>query len=95
MTNDQKADPKVIELKKPAERQRWAGRFTFYLAAVGAAVGLGNFWRFPYICSKNGGGIFFLPYLMALFLLGLPIILLELGLGQKFQRGDIGVFRGI
>jgi solute carrier family 6 GABA transporter-like protein 1 len=65
------------------------------LAAVGAAVGLGNFWRFPYICSKNGGGIFFLPYLMALFLFGIPIILLELGLGQKFQKGDIGVFRGI
>lgn len=58
-------------------------------------MGLGNFWRFPYIASKNGGGIFFLPYLLALFLLGIPMMLLELGLGQKFQRGDIGVFRGI
>jgi SNF family Na+-dependent transporter len=74
-----------VEVKQDSEeRQRWAGRFTFYLAAVGAAVGLGNFWRFPYICSKNGGGIFFLPYLMALFLFGLPVLFLELGLGQKF-----------
>jgi SNF family Na+-dependent transporter len=90
-----KANAQVEVKADVEERQRWAGRFTFYLAAVGAAVGLGNFWRFPYICAKNGGGIFFLPYLMALFLFGIPIILLELGLGQKFQRGDIGVFRGI
>ena len=78
-----------------APRQRWAGSCTFILAAIGSAIGLGNFWRFPYLTFKWGGGIWFVPYLIALMLLGLPMMLLELSLGQLFQRGDIGVFRGI
>jgi SNF family Na+-dependent transporter len=65
------------------------------MAAIGSAIGLGNFWRFPYLCFKWGGGLFFIPYLLSLFLLGLPMMLLELSLGQLFQRGDIGVFSGI
>jgi len=65
------------------------------MAAIGSAIGLGNFWRFPYLCYKWGGGLFFIPYLSSLFLLGLPMMLLELSLGQLFQRGDIGVFHGI
>ena len=77
------------------DRQRWAGRWTFVLAAIGSAIGLGNFWRFPYITYKHGGSVFFIPYLLALFFIGIPMLLLELSLGQKFQRGDIGVFRGI
>lgn len=81
--------------KAGAPRQRWAGSVTFILAAIGSAIGLGNFWRFPYLCFKWGGGIFFIPYLFALFFLGLPMMMLELSLGQLFQRGDIGVFRGI
>jgi len=76
-------------------RQRWAGSATFIMAAIGSAIGLGNFWRFPYLCYKWGGGVFFVPYLFALFFLGLPMMMLELSLGQLFQRGDIGVFRGI
>jgi SNF family Na+-dependent transporter len=77
------------------DRQLWAGACTFIMAAIGSAIGLGNFWKFPYLCYKWGGGTFFIPYLCALFVLGLPMMLLELGLGQLFQRGDIGVFRGI
>lgn len=71
------------------------GPWTFVIAAIGSAIGLGNFWRFPYLCFKHGGGLFFVPYLICLFLLGLPMLMLEFSLGQKFQRGDIGVFRGI
>jgi SNF family Na+-dependent transporter len=78
------------------KRLRWLNRPTFILAAIGSAIGLTNFWRFPYLCYKHGGGtIFMIPYLLALFLIGIPMLLLELTLGQKFQRGDIGVFRGI
>lgn len=68
---------------------------TFILASLGSAIGLGNFWRFPYLCFKWGGGLFFVPYLTALFTCGLPMMLLEHSLGQLFQRGDIGVFAGI
>jgi len=72
------------EKEKPNERQRWMGRFTFILAAIGSAIGLGNFWRFPFLTYKYGGGIWFLPYLLALFLLGIPIAVMEIGLGQIF-----------
>jgi SNF family Na+-dependent transporter len=70
-------------------------RPTFILACIGSAIGLGNFWRFPFLTYKNGGGFFFVPYLIALFSMGIPLLLMELSLGQKFQRGDIAVFRGI
>lgn len=79
----------------PKERARWMSRATFIVATVGYCVGLGNFWRFPYLCHKFGGALFFIPYFFALFVIGLPVTLMELSLGQKFQRGDIGVFRGI
>lgn len=77
------------------DRARWMNRATFIIATVGYCVGLGNFWRFPYLCFKWGGALFFVPYFFCLFTIGLPVTLMELSLGQKFQRGDIGVFRGI
>jgi SNF family Na+-dependent transporter len=61
---------------------------------VGAAVGFGNVWRFPALSYQYGGGAFFIPYLMALFLIGIPLLILEIGFGQFFQTGDVGVFGG-
>jgi SNF family Na+-dependent transporter len=78
-----------------AKRARWLSRTTFILAMVGYCVGLGNFWRFPYLCYQWGGALFFIPYWICLITIGLPVTFMELSLGQKFQRGDIGVFRGI
>ena len=74
-------------------RPQWQSRWTFILASIGAAIGLGNFWRFPSLTYEWGGAGFFIPYLFALFFIGLPICLMELSMGQIFQRGDIGVFR--
>lgn len=78
-----------------AKRARWMSNATFILAMVGYCVGLGNFWRFPYLCFTWGGALFFVPYLVCLFFIGIPVTFMELSLGQKFQRGDIGVFTGI
>ena len=84
------------EAKKPDKaRKQWKGRKTFIMACISSVVGLGNFWRFPYLTYKHGGVLFFVPYLIGLFIIGIPMLLLELTLGQKFQRGSIGVFRGI
>lgn len=81
-----------LKVDKPEERGQWSSRFAFYMATVGAAVGFGNVWRFPSLAVEYGGGAFFIPYLMALALLGIPLAILEIGFGQYFQTGDIGVF---
>lgn len=74
-------------------RQRWASRQFFVLAAIGSAVGLGNIWRFPYLAGKYGGGAFLVPYLLAFILLGVPLLILEIAIGQKMQQGAINSFR--
>ncbi|MGK7914641.1 MAG: sodium-dependent transporter [Prochloraceae cyanobacterium] len=74
-------------------RQRWTSRTVFILAAVGSAVGLGNLWRFPYLAGKYGGGAFLVPYLIALVLIGVPLLMLELAVGQKMQRGAIASYQ--
>ena len=85
------------EEKKPQEEQRdrWINRTTYIIAMMGYCMGLGNLWRFPYLCYRWGGVLFFIPYFFALIVVGIPISLLEITLGQKFQRGDVGVFRAI
>jgi NSS family neurotransmitter:Na+ symporter len=67
-----------------AEREHWPSRTSFVLAAIGSAIGLGNVWRFPYVCYANGGGAFIIPYLVALLTAGIPLLILEMGLGHKF-----------
>jgi len=71
-------------------RERWDNRTAFVLAAIGSAVGLGNVWRFPYVCYQNGGGAFLIPYFVALFTAVIPILILEFSLGTKFGKGAPG-----
>jgi len=65
------------------ERGVWGSRLGFLLAAIGSAVGLGNIWRFPYMAYSNGGGAFLIPYAVAFLTVGLPLLLLEFGLGHR------------
>ncbi|HEO63731.1 MAG TPA: sodium-dependent transporter [Candidatus Omnitrophica bacterium] len=66
-------------------RPQWKTRIGFLCAALGSAVGLGNIWRFSYLCYKNGGGAFLIPYFIALLCVGIPIIILEIGIGHKMR----------
>ncbi|MDP8265274.1 MAG: sodium-dependent transporter [Candidatus Aceula lacicola] len=76
----------VNQLSEPHHpRPQWRTRMGFILAALGSAVGLGNIWRFSYLCYKNGGGAFLIPYAIALFVVGIPLMILELGLGHKMR----------
>uniref|UniRef100_A0A671F930 Transporter n=1 Tax=Rhinolophus ferrumequinum TaxID=59479 RepID=A0A671F930_RHIFE len=77
------------------ERPAWSSKLQYILAQVGFSVGLGNVWRFPYLCQKNGGGAYLLPYLILLLVIGIPIFFLELSVGQRIRRGSIGVWNYI
>jgi len=70
--------------------QTWATRGAFLFAAIGSAVGLGNLWRFPYVAYENGGGAFFIPYLIALVTTGIPLLMLEFGLGRESGKASPG-----
>ncbi|KAM3869772.1 sodium-dependent neutral amino acid transporter B(0)AT2 [Diretmus argenteus] len=77
------------------ERPAWNSKLQYILAQVGFSVGLGNVWRFPYLCQKNGGGAYLVPYLILLVLIGIPLFFLELAVGQRIRRGSIGVWNYI
>lgn len=66
-------------------REQWGTKVGFILAAVGSAVGLGNIWRFPYVVYSSGGGAFLIPYFFAIFTAGIPLLILEYGMGHKFR----------
>ncbi|KAF1569943.1 Sodium-dependent neutral amino acid transporter SLC6A17, partial [Eudyptes schlegeli] len=100
-------------------RPAWTSKAQYILAQLGFSVGLGNVWRFPYLCHQNGGGkcwevlggrvrgshphltlpsrpgAFLLLYLLLLFLLGIPLLFLELAVGQCLRQGSVGVWRSI
>ncbi|XP_074511198.1 sodium- and chloride-dependent GABA transporter 3-like isoform X1 [Sebastes fasciatus] len=74
---------------KVNKREQWTRKREYILAAAGNVVGLGNVWRFPYLCYKNGGGVFLLPYCFFAVLCGVPIFLLEAVIGQYTQEGAV------
>ncbi|QIQ86219.1 sodium-dependent transporter [Erythrobacter sp.] len=76
-------------------REGWSSRSAFILAAIGAAVGLGNVWRFPTLAGENGGGAFVLFYVACVFLLGLPLVLAEIFIGRTGQDDAVGSIRKV
>ena len=76
-------------------REQWGSRFGFLMAMIGAMVGAGNIWRFPYVAGQNGGGAFILAFLVLLFLIAVPGLMAEVALGRYAEQGVIGAFREI
>ena len=77
------------------KRELWSSRFTFILASIGSAVGLGNAWRFPGLAAKYGGGAFLMVYIIAMIVLGVPMLAMEISIGRKTRQGAPGAFSSI
>ena len=75
------------------DRGQWGSKLGFIMAAAGSAVGLGNIWRFPYVTGENGGAAFVLIYLVCVFLIGVPLLYVELALGRASGRNPVGAFQ--
>ena len=75
------------------ERETWATRVGFILAAVGSAVGLGNIWRFPFLASESGGAAFLVVYLLSVLVIGIPVVFAEFVIGRRANVDAIGAFR--
>lgn len=73
-------------------RETWGSRGAFVLAAIGSAVGLGNLWGFPYKLFIGGGGAFLIPYLIAMVIIGLPLLIMEFSVGHWAQNSPPGAF---
>lgn len=74
------------------EREKFGSRLGFILVSAGCAVGLGNVWKFPYICGENGGAAFVLIYLVFLAILGFPIMCAEFTVGRGSGKGAARAF---
>jgi len=67
------------------DKNEWGNNLSFLLAMVGSAVGLGNIWRYPYVLYGSGRGAFFIPYIVAVLILGIPFLILEYAVGYNFK----------
>lgn len=74
---------------------QWSSRLTFIMAATGAAVGLGNIWKFPYLTGVHGGSAFVLAYMLCVAALGLPLMMAEVMLGRRGRRTPINTMRAL
>ncbi|WP_418281038.1 sodium-dependent transporter [Halorubrum sp. DTA98] len=75
--------------------EQWSSRIGFVFAAIGAAVGLGNIWRFPAVVGQNGGGAYLVPYLIAAFAFALPLMILEISVGRYLKADVVTACRNI
>ncbi|KAK7450668.1 hypothetical protein BaRGS_00039913, partial [Batillaria attramentaria] len=90
--DSEKDENEKVDTDWTKERYQWTTKREYLLSAIGYSVGLGNIWRFPYLCQRNGGGAFLIPFVICLVLCGLPLFMLEAALGQFTGRSALHVW---
>lgn len=78
-----------------SEYAQWDSKWSFIFAMIGVAIGLGNIWRFSYVVYSNGGGAFFIPYFVAIAVMGIPFLIMEYGVGYSFKRSFSEILKKI
>lgn len=75
------------------KREGFKSRLGFILVSAGCAIGIGNVWRFPYVVGQNGGGLFVLLYLAFLFIMGVPVLTMELAVGRSSRKSAVLAYK--
>ncbi|XP_056270946.1 sodium-dependent neutral amino acid transporter B(0)AT1-like [Pseudoliparis swirei] len=88
-------DLERMDKEEAGDRPKWDNKAQYLLTCLGVCVGLGNVWRFPYLCQSHGGGAFMIPFLILLVLEGIPLVYLEFAIGQRLRKGSLGVWSSI
>ncbi|XP_076016748.1 solute carrier family 6 member 19b [Genypterus blacodes] len=84
-----------LEAEETGDTQKWENKTQYMLTCVGFCVGLGNVWRFPYLCQSHGGGAFMIPFLILLVIEGVPLLYIEFAIGQRLRKGSLGVWTAV
>lgn len=78
-----------------SKQDQWTSKLGFILAAAGSAIGLGAIWKLPYMTGLNGGGVFFLLFILFTLLIGAPILIAEFTIGRNAQKDAISAYKHI
>ena len=76
-------------------KNQWASKLGFIMATAGAAIGLGNLWKFPYLMGRNGGASFLAVYLFFICILGIPVMMIEMSLGRRTRHDPVQAYGDI
>lgn len=77
------------------KKNSFSGSIGFVLAAAGSAVGVGNIWRFPYLCAKDGGGLFLIIYLVLVLTFGFVLLTTDIAIGRKTKKNALNAYAAI
>ena len=75
-----------------SKKSKFSGSIGFVLAAAGSAVGVGNIWRFPYLCAKDGGGLLLLIYLILVLTFGFTLLTTDVAIGRKTKQNALNAY---
>lgn len=79
----------------PNQREAFSSKLGFILSAIGFAIGMGTFWRFPYLAGQNGGALFLMLYVIAMLVIALPLFAVEISMGSKSRKDAVGAYKAL